>query len=160
MKKSKYIIPMLAIPAIVLTLVGASVASASPGWKNISPEDLAKGQETKFEQQATLLGIPVNEVKDAWAQGKNLQDIAKEKGISDTDLKAKMQEQRKQKQQEHLKSLVSSGVITQDQADQRLKFEEQRPSQMHKKGSGKMMGMQRSGGMHFGRGKASSSLEN
>ncbi len=143
MKKTKYILPMLAIPAIALTLIGSSVASASAGWKNISPEDLAKRQQTMFEHQSTLLGISVNEVKDAWAQGKNIQDLAKEKGISETDLKAKMDAQRKQNQQDRLKSLVSSGVITQAQADQRMKFEENNPNKgrhmMGQKGPG--MGM-------------------
>lgn len=149
MKKSKYILPMLAIPAIALTLVGASVASANPGWKNISPEDFAKQQQTMFENQASLLGINVSEVKDAWAQGKNMQDIAKEKGISEADLKAKMQEQRKQKHQEHLKSLVSSGVISQAQADQRLKFEEQNPN----KGRNIMRPHERKMGMRHAQGK-------
>lgn len=143
MKKTKYILPMLAIPALALTLLGAGVASASGTWNNISPEDLAKHQQTMFEHQSTLLGIPVNEVKDAWAQGKNIQDLAKEKGISETDLKAKMDAQRKQNQQDRLKSLVSSGVITQAQADQRLKFEENNPKKgQHRMGQrGPGMGM-------------------
>ncbi len=144
MKKTKYILPMLAIPALALTLLGAGVASASGTWNNLSPEDLAKRQQTMFEHQSTLLGIPVNEVKDAWAQGKNIQDLAKEKGISETDLKAKMDAQRKQNQQDRLKALVTSGVITQAQADQRLKFEENNP----KKGR-HMMGQRGPGmGMH------------
>jgi predicted ATPase len=144
MKKTKYILPLLAVPALALTLLGAGVASANGAWNNINPEDLAKRQQTMFEHQSTVLGIPINEVKDAWAQGKNIQDLAKEKGISETDLKAKMDAQRKQQHQDRLKSLVSSGVITQAQADQRLQFEEKNPN----KGRHMMGGAGRGMGMH------------
>lgn len=145
MKKIKYILPGLAIPALALSLLGVGVASANGGMINFSPEDFAKHHQTMFENQATLLGISASELKDSWAQGKKLQDIAKEKGISEADLKAKMDAQRKQNQQDRLKALVTAGVITQAQADQRLKFQESRPQGMHGKGPGKM-GMPRHGG--------------
>ncbi len=148
MKKMKYIFPLFAIPALAFTLIGAGVASASGIWSPISPEDLAKRQQTMFEHQATLLGIPVAEVKDNWAQGKSLEDIAKEKGISEADLKIKIEAQRKQMQQDHLQSLVNSGVITQAQADQRLSFEEKNPQKgRHMMGAGG-----RGKGMHGMRG--------
>ena len=143
--KIKYIVPAIALPVLALTFLGTGIASAHGGWGSMDPIEAAKQQQTMFEKQASVLGINVSELKDDWAQGKTLQDIAKEKGISETDLRAKMDAQRKQEQQDRLKALVSSGVITQAQADQRMQFEAAHPP-MQGKGPGKM-GMHRPGGM-------------
>ena len=142
MKNTKYIIPALALPALALTLLGAGVASAHGGWQNIDPATAAKNQETRFENEASMLGISVTELKNNWAQGKNIQDIAKEKGISEADLKAKIEAQMKEHRQARLKALVDAGVITQSQADQRLQFESTHKPQMHGRG-GEKMGMHR-----------------
>lgn len=133
--KSKYLVPGLAVSAVALSLLGASVVSAHGMWgRNISPEEVVKHQQTMFEEQANLLGINVSEVKAAWAQGKNLKVLATEKGISEADLKAKMEAQMKKHHEERLQALVSAGVITQAQADQRIKFMEEKKSQMKEKG--------------------------
>lgn len=144
--KSKYLVPALAIPALALTLWGASAVSAHGGWGgNISQEEVVKHQQTMFESQANLLGVNVSEVKDAWAQGKGLKELATEKGISEADLKTKLQAERKKQHEQHLKALVDAGVITQAQADQRLQFMEKKHAEMKEKGSrgegmGKRMG--------------------
>jgi len=140
--KSKYLAPALAIPALALTLWGASAVSAYGGWGGIiSPEEVVKHQQTMFESHAEILGLNVSEVKDAWAQGKNLKELATEKGISEADLKTKLQAERKKQHEEHLKALVDGGVITQAQADQRLKFIESRPEGQGMKGKGHRGGM-------------------
>lgn len=133
--KKKYLVPALAVPALALTLFGANAVSAHGLWgKNISPEEVAAHHQTMFENQANLLGVEVSEVKAAWAEGKNMKELALEKGISEADLKAKMQAQMKKQHEERLQALVSAGVITQAQADQRLKFMEEKKSQMKEKG--------------------------
>ena len=135
-----------ALPIMGFALLAAGTASAH-GWmfgSSATPEEAAKRQTQMFEQQASLLGLSVDEMKHYWAQGKTLPEIAKEKGISEEQLKVKMQEQMKLKMQEHLNSLVQQGVITQAQADQRMQF-----MQSNLQAGGKMM-MKRVGrGMHF-----------
>ena len=49
-----------------------------------------------------------------------------EKGISETDLRQKLTDARKEQLSANLKTFVERGVITQDQADQRLKVMEDR----------------------------------
>jgi hypothetical protein len=111
-----------------LSIAALGVMSASAmGWggmgmANLTPEELATKHTTMFQQQATLLGISLADVKAAWASGKDLKTLAKEKGISETDLQAKMKTAREAQMKEHLQALVSKGVITQAQADQRLTY--------------------------------------
>ena len=116
------------LPALVLTLVGAGTASAhgmfGGGMSNATPEEIASRQQEMFTHQSTLLGISVDEIKNAWAKGQTLQELAKEKGISEEQLKQKMMDERKQKMQEHLQTLVDKGVITKAQADERAAFME------------------------------------
>ncbi|MDQ5962648.1 MAG: hypothetical protein QG653_455 [Patescibacteria group bacterium] len=88
----------------------------------LTADELATRHTEMFAQHASILGLSVAEVKTAWAQGKNMLTLAKEKGISQTDLQAKMQALRQAEMKEHLSTLVSKGVITQAQADQRLTY--------------------------------------
>ena len=88
----------------------------------LTADELATRHSEMFTQYASVLGLSVAEVKAAWAQGKNMLTLAKEKGISQTDLQAKMQALRQTEMKEHLATLVSKGVITQAQADQRLAY--------------------------------------
>jgi hypothetical protein len=135
--KKKYLLAI--IPAVALILVGAQSASAY-GWfaGNATPEEIALHQKTMFEHQATMLGISADAVKAGWAEGKTLEEIATANGISATDLQARMLAERKKHHQTMLQSLVSQGVITQAQADQRLAAMETRAAAG--KGMGMMMG--------------------
>ena len=123
--KKKYLM-FAALPAFTLVLVGAGVASARGmygfGMNNLTPEQLATVHQEKFAREADLLGISATEVKNAWASGKTMRDLAAEKGISQETLHAKMQDLRKQQMKANLATLVSKGVITQAQADQRAQF--------------------------------------
>jgi hypothetical protein len=89
---------------------------------NLTPEELAARHTEMFAQHASILGLSVAEVKAAWAQGKNMLTLAKEKGISQAQLQEKMQALRQTEMKEHLQALVSKGVITQAQADSRLAY--------------------------------------
>jgi hypothetical protein len=117
----------------ILTLAGVTIASAHAGWfgggfSNLSPEDIVERQETMFEKEADILGISVDEVKEAWAEGKTLMQIAEEKGITREQLQEKMEAQRKARMQEQLNILVENNVITQEQAQKRVNWFENRES--------------------------------
>ncbi len=122
----KKLVSYAIIPAFALTLVGAGLASAhgfGTGFgKNLSPEEIAQTQQDRFTEQANMLGISVDEVKSAWAQGKTLQQLATEKGISTEQLQAKMKTQAEERMKSMLQTLVEKGIITQSQADQRLEY--------------------------------------
>ncbi len=112
------------LPAVLgLGLLGASAASAHGmmgQFNNLSTEQIATQQKNMFQEQATLLGITVDEVKNAWADGKSLQELATEKGITQEQLQQRMKETQLAKTKTMLKGLVDQGIITQAQADKRL----------------------------------------
>jgi hypothetical protein len=112
------------LPVMALMLIGAGTVSAHGLWgmNNLTPDEIATRQQTMFTQEANLLGISVDEVKTAWAQGKTLKELATEKGITNDQLKQKMMDMRKAELKNQLKTLVEKGVITQAQADQRTSF--------------------------------------
>lgn len=126
-------------------LGGASVVSAHGfglgGSSNITPEQVAVAHQTMFEKQAALLGLNVEIIKAGWAEGKSLKEIAEANGISLETLRAKMQEQRKAEMKAEIQALVSKGIITQAQADQRIKVIEERMASGEGKGKGKGRGI-------------------
>ena len=144
----KKLLAYAVLPALALTLVGVGTASAhSFGFggffgKSATPEEIATRQQEMFSQQAAMLGVSADVIKQSWADGKTLQEIAAANGISEADLQAKMKDAARQKMTEHMQALVSGGVVTQAQADARLKFMQ---SQMD---SGKMG--RHKGGMGMG----------
>lgn len=127
--KKKKLLAYTILPVMAFAIFGVSQSSAH-GWfgqmNNATPEEIALRQTDMFTQQASLLGISVDAVKQGWAEGKTLSEIATANGISETDLQAKMKTQAKTKTQERLQTLVNQGVITQAQADQRLQIENSR----------------------------------
>lgn len=148
MKKKYFIVPAFAFMA----LFGASATMAHGGndsqlWRT----DVAKAMSNwteRMTKDASILGISVGEMKSYWANGKNMADIAKEKGISDTDLQAKLKTERLANVKAELQAMVTSGAITQAQADTRLKFMQDnidkkldRMGGKHGRGMGKGMGM-------------------
>jgi hypothetical protein len=112
--------------ASVLTLVAFGAVSASAmGFgggmmSNLTSDEIATRQTTMFQQQATLLGATLDEVKQAWADGKDMKTLASEKGITEAQLQAKMKAARDAQMKTQLSALVSKGVITQAQADKRI----------------------------------------
>lgn len=126
--KKKNILAIAMIPAFALAFLGANMASAhSFGWmRNIAPDEVATMTTQKFTHQAELLGVSVETIKNGWAEGKNLWEIAEENGITKEALQTKMQTERKTMMTEHLNSLVEKGVITREQADKKLAVMEAR----------------------------------
>ena len=115
------------LPLAALALLATNTVSAHGfGWgRNVDPDELATHQQEMFQEQADLLGTNVDTVKNAWAQGKNMKELAQELGLNETDLQAKMKAVRQAEMKSHLQTLVTKGVITQAQADQRYTFMEQ-----------------------------------
>ncbi len=107
----------------------------------LTADQIVTAHQTMFAQQASLLGIGVDEVKSAWAAGRTITQLAKEKGITPAQLKEKMKAAQLAKMKEQLKTLVDRGIITQSQADARLQFMQNQKENRVKKN-------------HFGRGKA------
>ncbi len=112
----------------IATIAAAGAISASamgvPGMGgmmgNLSAEEIATKHTEMFQKQAALIGATVDEVKTAWAEGKDFKTLASEKGITADQLKAKMQAARDAEMKTQLQNLVTKGVITQAQADKRL----------------------------------------
>lgn len=137
------------LSALALVLAGTGVASAH-GWfggvSNATPEEIAQHQETMFENKAEFFGIGVGEIKNYWAEGKNFKEIAEVEGITQEQLQERMMQSRQEQMQNHIQALVDNGVISQEQADQRLQFMEERMT------NSKMdRGSHRGFGMGFGR---------
>jgi hypothetical protein len=125
MKLKHKIIAYSMIPAFLgVGLLSVSDASAHGLFgglnKNLTPDEIASRQLDMFENEAKILGVSVDEVKDAWAAGKSLAELAKDKGITQDQLQAKIKDARLQQIKTQLQALVAKGVITQSQADKRL----------------------------------------
>ena len=109
----------------------------------------------RFQGEATLLGVNIDEIKTAWAQGKTLFDVAQAHGITKEQLAQKMKGQRVAEIKTQLQALVTQGVITQAQADQRIAFMQAQQAKKNTDGKGKEgkeWGMGGSKGRGFGRG--------
>ncbi len=135
------VLSLLAFGAVSASAMGFGGMMSS----NASPDEIASRHTTMFTQQASLLGMTVDEVKNAWAQGKTLEQLATEKGLTKAELQAKLVTQRTEQMKSHLSTLVSKGVLTQAQADKRLSFMQSQSSSkkgigMHERGGKGMMG--------------------
>ena len=125
------------IPVLGLGLLGMNIASAHGffgfGNSNINPDQFVSWQTTMFQNEANMLGVSVDDIKNGWAEGKSLVQIAEDHGISKDQLQQKMRDSMASQTKSRLQTLVDKGVITQSQADQRLKFLENNQDQ-HRKG--------------------------
>jgi len=132
--KSKHLI---VLPVLALTFAGVGLVSAH-GFltREAAPEDIAERQQQMFERKAGILGISIDQIKNYWAEGKSFKEVAELEGITIEDLRTKTREAREAQMRERLQSLVQQGVITQAQADQRLRFMESRPERSEFRGFG------------------------
>lgn len=118
------------VPAVLgFGILGASVSSAHGLFSDVqqlSPDQIVQRQQTVFQNQAALLGISEAAVKEGWAQGKTMKEIAADSGITAEQLAAKMKAHQEAQMKAHLQTLVSAGVITQAQADSRFAVMQQK----------------------------------
>ena len=114
------------IPTLGLGFLGLNIASAHGLFggfgNNLTPDQVATRQQNMFQNEATLLGISVDDVKNAWAQGKTIVEIAQDHGITKEQLQQKIKDMKTQQLKTQLQTLVDKVVITQSQADQRLQY--------------------------------------
>lgn len=133
--KKRYLVP--AIAGLTLLTAGSAFAYGWGGFSgshNLEPEQIAERYQTMFENQADRLGIEVATIKNYWAEGKNLRDIMAEEGIDEETIENKIREQRSERMRSLLQILVDQGVITQNQADQRMNSAENKPMMPHRIG--------------------------
>jgi hypothetical protein len=132
-------------------LIGATTVSAQGffGGTQATPDEIATRQQTMFDREARVLGISVAEVKQAWAEGKTMQQLMSEKGISEEVVQARLAESRLAQQKSHMQALVDKGVITQAQATTRLEY---MSKQTGFSGKGMGMGQGKKGGLRNGNG--------
>ncbi|MEK7600348.1 MAG: hypothetical protein AAB463_00085 [Patescibacteria group bacterium] len=134
----KNMLAYVIVPALGLSAIaGSGVASAHGlfgGFGSATSDEGIARQQEMFQSHATLLGISVDAVKNAWAEGTSFQELAKAQGITKEQLQAKMKAVRLEQMKAHLKALVDKGVITQAQADKRLQVMESIPQKGGRKG--------------------------
>jgi len=151
--KKNTLLAYAALPVLGLVLFGTQAVSAHGlfGWgfggKTLTPDEIASRQQTQFQQEAQILGLSVDQIKNAWANGTSIQQLMQDNNISQTDVQKRMQDQRTQQLKTTLQTLVDKGVITQTQADLRLQTMQTR---MQDAQNGKGFRMMR--GMHWGGG--------
>lgn len=86
----------------------------------LPPAEVAQRQATVFAEQAKVLGVDVDVVKDGWADGESLHEIAREQGITPSQLAERMRLAKRTRLAAQLDALVANGVVTRAQADKRL----------------------------------------
>lgn len=104
-----------ALPVLGLGLLGMNVTSAHGfGFfgNSQSPDQIAQNQQVMFQNKADILGISVDDVKDGWAAGKSILQIAQEHGITQEQLQQKMKDAQAAAMKSKLQTLADKGVIT------------------------------------------------
>lgn len=127
MKKTMLLVPALAF----MSLFGASQAQAFGGFGlgahgTVDANTLADRFESAIQAKASLFGLAVADLKAGWALGKSPIEVAKEKGMTDEQIKAKLQAERDAQVKAMFAAMVSKGYITQAQADARLTLMKER----------------------------------
>jgi len=126
MKKKFITYAILPVLGLAFLVGPASASAMGFGWfggfDKADSDVIATRMQNMFQNKATLLGISVDEVKNCWAQGKNIWQCAEEHGITKEQLQQKMKDARAQQLKAQIQTLVDKGVITQAQADQRLQW--------------------------------------
>ena len=138
------------VPLMGLGLILGAQAAMAHGFfgGNATPDEIATRQQAMFQSEATILGLSIDEVKAAWADGKTTKQVMEEKGITQEQVQSRMKDMRIQRLKTELKALVDKGVITQAQSDKRFQAM-QNQIQNGKGGRIGMMGMGHRS--HFGR---------
>ncbi len=143
MKKIKNKLLLYAIfPVLGLGLLGFGAASAHGlfgrfgGVANMADDQIAERQQDMFLKEANLLGVSIDVIKNGWADGKSIVQIASDQGIAKEALQQKMKDTRTAQLKSQLQTLVDKGVITKEQADKRMNFIDQQVAngKFHPKG--------------------------
>jgi len=102
------------------------ILGAGPVLGQNTPDQAAAQQQAMFEKTAEILGISIDDVKNGWADGKTVSQIAQEHGISQQQLQQRMRDLSLQQSKDDIQILVDEGVISQEQANRRMQAMENR----------------------------------
>ena len=102
MKKSIFWITVLTVGMLVVSIAGAQRAPRRGG-----------NMEPGYLDLSSILKMSPDEFRDARRSGKTIAEIAKEKGLTEEQLKERVVAQRKLQ----VEQLLKDGKITQEQAD-------------------------------------------
>ena len=127
----------LAIIPVVLGLVvltgGVASAKGMLGFgsefgvaSNLTPDEIAARQTQMFQHQASILGVSIDVVKDAWARGLTLKQIISDNKLDLNTIQQNIKNDRFNQLKNYFSTLVAKGVITQSQADQKLSLVQQK----------------------------------
>ncbi len=95
--KKKYLYYALFSMLGLTSLAGFASANGFFGmFGNLTPDQIATNQQTMFQKQAAILGINIEDIKNAWAEGKTIKTLAEEKGITQEQLQTKIKDLRLQ----------------------------------------------------------------
>ena len=114
------------LAAVILIATSAGVATAYFGDMGRMGGDGAclENQEKMIESRVEMLGLDLEEVRTKLSEGKTMREIISEAGIT----KEEMVENRKALMIEHINEFLADGKITQEEADKRLQWIEERPN--------------------------------
>ncbi|MFH0873344.1 MAG: helix-turn-helix domain-containing protein [Candidatus Komeilibacteria bacterium] len=113
------------IPAMLgIGVLGANVAAAHGMFgfgmaSTLTPDEIATRQQDMFQNEAQILGLTVDQVKEAWSQGKTMQQIIQDYKLDATQIQTHLKDAAIAKQKAQLQTLVDKNIITQAQADAR-----------------------------------------
>ena len=135
------------LPAMLgIGVMGANIASAHGmmGFgvsSSLTPDEIATRQQTMFQNEATVLGLTVDQVKEAWSQGKTMQQIIQDYKLDQTKIQTRLKDAAIAREKTQLQTLVDKGIITQAQTDARVKVMQTRMTNgKGKAGKGMMRG--------------------
>jgi major membrane immunogen (membrane-anchored lipoprotein) len=153
MKKKFFAYAILPVLGLALLVGPASTSAMGFGWfggfGKSDTDAMATRMQNMFQNEAKILGINVDDVKNCWAQGKNIWQCAQDHGITKEQLQQKMKDARAQQLKAQMQALVDKGVITQAQADQRLQWMQNKTQNAKGHEFGKFMKGRGSGGRWF-----------
>lgn len=89
---------------------------------NANPEIYSQQLQNKFEYWSQISGIDINKIKNYWAQGKTFREMLDLEKVDLNNVQERNREYRLNQLKTNLQEMVKKGIITQEQANQRLEF--------------------------------------
>lgn len=134
--KKIFVYSMLGIGLFGLLGVGVASADGLWGYGRMSAEDMSQRFEEMTREKSGMLGVSPEQYKQSWAEGKNFREMAEEQGISQEEIRQRMQETRQVRMEQRLQALVEEGVISQEQAQERINYMQEHMGQRAGDGRG------------------------
>jgi len=117
----------------VSSVMAADTSSSSAPFISRCGQSIQKGYGVMSDAVTKLLGMSQEQIQTEREAGKSIVEIAQEKNINEQALIGGMLEARKQ----NLQEAVTDGYLTQDQADERLEWMNERIKGQAENGGGR-----------------------